>query len=57
MSRVAGRSSSEVILPNWPIARDSSPPSPPVTSEPFQNPKAQCALKADIPASMPRYMK
>ena len=56
-SRLGGRSRSEAIRPKSPIAspaRSARAPTASATSAPFQNPKAQCALKAAIPASGPR---
>jgi hypothetical protein len=47
----AGRSASEAIRPNWPIASSSVASS--ATSFPFQNPNVQCALNAAICASGP----
>src|SRR6266508_936695 len=48
-----GRSESNVIRPNWPMASGFSG----TINLPFQNPKAQWLLKAAIPQSIPSYMK
>jgi hypothetical protein len=48
-----GRSSTELIRPNWPIASLALGWMLSASSEAFQNPSVQCALNAAIPQSIP----